>query len=111
MVSIFVRRILTKGMIDMKFGKTALVASAAILSLGLAACDLQAENQAEKEVEGMEAGADLQVEAQEEAGAITDDQADAMKDQIDAQADSADKALDETDPDTATEAEAVVDAQ
>ena len=63
----------------MKFTKATLVASAAALSLGLAACDSPAEEAAEEQAEAMEDQAD----AMEDAGQITDEQADAMEAQAD----------------------------
>ena len=63
----------------MKFTKATLVASAAALSLGLAACDSPAEEAAEEQAEAIEDQAD----DLEDAGAITDEQADAMEAQAD----------------------------
>ncbi|MBX7539522.1 hypothetical protein [Qipengyuania sphaerica] len=63
----------------MKFTKATLVASAAALSLGLAACDSPAEEAAEEEAEAMEAQAD----DMEDAGMISDEEADAMEAQAD----------------------------
>ncbi len=63
----------------MKFTKATLVASAAALSLGLAACDSPTEEAAEEQAEDMEAEAD----AMEDAGTITDEQADAMEAEAD----------------------------
>ncbi|MBX7527943.1 hypothetical protein [Qipengyuania vesicularis] len=80
----------------MKFTKTALVASAAAMSLGLAACDSPAENQAEDEVEAMEDTRDATVDQMEESGEITEDQADAMDDQTDAMEETMEDEIDET---------------
>ncbi|MCA0909865.1 hypothetical protein [Qipengyuania gaetbuli] len=63
----------------MKFNKAAIVASAAALSLGLAACDSPTEEAAEEQAEAIEDQAD----AMEDAGAITDEQADAMEAEAD----------------------------
>ena len=66
------------GDISMKFTKATLVASAAALSLGLAACDSPAENQMEDQADQME-----------DAGQITDAEADAMEEQADRVEDAA----------------------
>ncbi len=68
----------------MKFNKTVLVASAAIMSLGLAACDTAAENEAEDDIEQMEENRDEAINNMEDEGVITDDTADAMDDNTDA---------------------------
>ena len=75
----------------MKFTKATLVASAAALSLGLAACDSPAEEAAEEEAEAMEDQAD----AMEDAGQITDEQADAMEAEADNIEDAAEGDTDE----------------
>ena len=80
----------------MKFTKTALVASAAAMSLGLAACDSAAENQMEDEIEATEDVRDAQVDAMEEAGEITEDQADVIDDQTDAMEENAEDVVDES---------------
>ncbi len=80
----------------MKFNKIALVASAAAMSLGLAACDSAAENQMEDEIEATEDVRDAQVDAMEEAGEITEDQADAIDDTTDAMEENAEDVVDET---------------
>lgn len=80
----------------MKFTKTALIASAAAMSLGLAACDSAAENQMEDEIEATEDVRDAQVDAMEEAGEITEDQADAIDDTTDAMEENAEDVVDET---------------
>ncbi len=72
----------------MKFNKTALVASAAIMSLGLAACDTAAENEAEDDIEQMEENRDEAINNMEDEGVITDDTADAMDDNTDAMEES-----------------------
>jgi len=68
----------TKGKI-MNFNKLTIVASAAALSLGVAACDSPAEEAAEEQAEAIEDQAD----AMEDAGEITDEEADAMEAQAD----------------------------
>lgn len=93
----------------MKFTKAMLVASAATLGLGLAACDSAAENQAEDEIEAMEDTRDAEVDAMEEGGQITGDQADAMDDQTDAMEESMEDAVDDADPATAAEADAAME--
>ena len=55
------------------------VASAAVLALGLSACDSPAEEAAEEEAEVMEDQAD----SMEDAGMITDEEADAMEAEAD----------------------------
>lgn len=80
----------------MKFTKTALVASAAAMSLGLAACDSAAENEAEDNIEQMEDDRDAMVNDMEASGEITDDQADAMDDQTDAMEETMEDQVDET---------------
>ena len=80
----------------MKFNKTALAISAAAMSLGLAACDSAAENQAEDNIEATEDARDAQVNEMEAAGEITDEQADAMDDQTDAMEEAAEDRVDET---------------
>ena len=72
------------------------IASAAVLGLGVAACDSPAENQAEDEIEATEDVRDAQVDQMEEAGEITEDQADAMDDQTDAMEESMEEQVDET---------------
>tara|TARA_A100001391_G_C5014306_1_gene264043 strand:+ start:48 stop:299 length:252 start_codon:yes stop_codon:yes gene_type:complete len=81
----------------MKFNKLTIVASAAALSLGVAACDSPAENAAEENIEEMEDARDNAVDAMEEAGEITEDQADAMDDQTDAMEEAAEEQADEID--------------
>ena len=72
------------------------IASAAVLGLGVAACDSPAENQAEDEIEAMEDTRDAQVDQMEEAGEITEDQADVMDDETDAMEESMEEQVDET---------------
>ena len=74
-----------KGEVHMKFTKATLVASAAALSLGLAACDSPAEEAAEEDAEAIEAQAD----DMEAAGQITDAEADVMEEQADRVEDAA----------------------
>lgn len=81
----------------MKFTKATIIASAAVMSLGLAACDSAAENEAEETIEEMEDARDNQVDAMEEAGEITEDQADAIDDQTDAMEESMEERADEID--------------
>ena len=71
------------------------IASAAVLGLGVAACDSGAENAAEEQAdvveESMEADAGALEEAgQEEASDALEDQADATGDALEEQADDAD---------------------
>ena len=80
----------------MKFTKTALVASATAMSLGLAACDSAAENEAEDNIEQMEDDRDAMVNDMEASGEITDEQADAMDDQTDAMEETMEEQVDET---------------
>ncbi len=81
----------------MKFTKATIIASAAAMSLGLAACDSAAENEAEENIEEMEDARDNQVDALEEDGEITEDQADAIDDQTDAMEESMEEQADEID--------------
>lgn len=68
--------------------KGALIASFAAAGLGLAACDGAQENAAEDAGEANAEVVNEQAEAMEDAGQITDDQADAMTDQAEDQADA-----------------------
>ncbi|MWV26550.1 hypothetical protein [Aurantiacibacter rhizosphaerae] len=72
-------------------------ASAAVLGLGLAACDSAAENQAEENIEEMEDARDAEVNQMEADGVITDEQADAMDDQTDAMEESMEEQADNID--------------
>ena len=81
----------------MKFTKATLVASAAAMSLGLAACDSAAENEAEDNIEQMEDDRDAMVNDMEASGEITDEQADAMDDETDAMEESMEEQADEID--------------
>ena len=81
----------------MKFNKATLVATAAAMSLGLAACDSAAENEAEENIAEMEDARDNQVDAMEEAGEITEDQADVMDDQTDAMEEQMEEQADDMD--------------
>ncbi len=72
-------------------------ASAAVLGLGVAACDSAAENEAEENIEEMEDARDAEVNQMEDEGMITDDQADAMDDQTDAMEESMEEQADEID--------------
>ncbi|EDL49509.1 hypothetical protein [Erythrobacter sp. SD-21] len=80
----------------MKFTKATLVASAAAMSLGLAACDSAAENEAEDNIEQMEDDRDAMVNDMEASGEITDEQADAMDDETDAMEENMEDQVDET---------------
>lgn len=62
--------------------------SAAVLGLGLAACDSGAENAAEQNADAMVDSVEADADAMEDAGVITDDQADAMVDQAEAEGDA-----------------------
>ena len=86
----------TRG-INMKFNKISIVASAAALSLGLAACDGPQENAMEAEAEQMEDNRDAMVNDMEASGEITDEQADAMDDQTDAMEESMEETADDMD--------------
>ena len=72
-------------------------ASAAVLGLSVAACDSAAENAVEEDIEEMEDARDNQVDAMEEGGMITEDQADVMDDQTDAMEESMEEQADEID--------------
>ncbi len=72
-------------------------ASAAVLGLGVAACDSAAENEAEDNIEEMEDARDAEVNQMEDEGMITDEQADAMDDQTDAMEESMEEQADEID--------------
>lgn len=69
------------------------IASAAVLGLGLAACDSAAENTAEDQAAATEEAVDTQADAMEAAaqGTATEE---AVEDQADAMRESADKAAD-----------------
>jgi Spy/CpxP family protein refolding chaperone len=86
----------TRG-INMKFNKTTIVASAAALSLGLAACDSPEENAMEDQAEQMEDNRDAMVNDMEASGEITDEQADAMDDETDAMEESMEETADDMD--------------
>ena len=73
------------------------VASAAVLGLGLAACDSAAENEAEANIEEMEDARDAEVNQMEADGVITDEQADAMDDETDMMEESMEEQADEID--------------
>ena len=81
----------------MKFNKISIVASAAALSLGLAACDGPAENAMEEDAEQMEDNRDAMVNDMEASGEITDEQADAMDDETDAMEESMEETADDMD--------------
>ena len=86
----------TRG-INMKFNKISIVASAAALSLGLAACDSPEENAMEDQAEQMEDDRDAMVNDMEASGEITDEQADAMDDETDAMEESMEETADDMD--------------
>ena len=71
--------------------------SSVSVSLGLAACDSAAENEAEANIEEMEDTRDAEVNEMEAEGVITDDQADAMDDQTDAMEESMEEEADDID--------------
>jgi hypothetical protein len=71
------------------------IASAAALGLGVAACDSAAENEAEDIGEENAEMVNEQAEAMEDAGTITDDQADAMTDAAEDQADAMEEAAED----------------
>lgn len=73
------------------------VASAAVLGLGLAACEGSQENAAEDIGEQQAEMVDEQVEAMEDAGQITDDQEDALTDAAEDRADAMEAAGDAAD--------------
>lgn len=72
-------------------------ASAAVLGLGVAACDSAAENEAEDNIEEMEDARDAEVNQMEADGMITDEEADAMDDETDAMEESMEEEADEID--------------
>ncbi|MBX7527944.1 hypothetical protein [Qipengyuania vesicularis] len=80
----------------MKFTKATLVASAAALSLGLAACDGPQEEAMEDAAEEQESAIDAQAEAMEDAGA-SEEAVEAMEDKADAVEDAGEEAADEMD--------------
>ena len=77
----------------MKFAKTTLVATAAAMSLGLAACDGPQEEAMEDQAEMAESELDAQAEAMEDAGA-PEAEVEAMEDQADAVEDAGEEAAD-----------------
>ncbi len=79
----------------MKFNKAMIVASAAALSLGLAACDSAAENEAEDIGEQNAEMVNDQAEAMEDAGQITDEQEDAMTEAAEDRADAMEEAAED----------------
>ena len=72
----------------MKFNKTALIVSAAAMSLGLAACDGANENAMEDAGEQQAEEVNDMADQMEAEGEITSDQEDAMVDQAEDQADA-----------------------
>ena len=84
----------------MKFTKATLVASAAAMSLGLAACDGPTEEAMEDTGDQMESELDAQAEAMEDAGApeaeveAMEDKADAVEDTMEEQADTVGEEMD-----------------
>ena len=79
----------------MKFTKTALVASAAAMSLGLAACDGPQEEAMEDQAEATETAMENEADAMEEAG--MEAEADAMNEAADEAEDNMEEAADEMD--------------
>ncbi len=77
--------------------KSAMVTSVAVLGLSVAACDSAAENEMEDNAEQMEDNADMEIDAMEDSGAITDDTADAMEDNVDAEAEAMEEQADAMD--------------
>lgn len=82
-------------------------ASAAVVSLGIVACDSAAENAVEEEVSAAEDLVDAQIDEMEAAGQISEEQAEAMEEAVAERTDVAMDALDEADPETLYEAEAI----
>ncbi|MBY6127634.1 hypothetical protein KUW15_02780 [Qipengyuania aquimaris] len=79
----------------MKFTKTALIASAAAMSLGLAACDGPQEEAMEDQAEALETDLENQADAAEEAG--MEAEADALNEQADDVEDALEEQADEMD--------------
>ena len=75
-------------------------ASAAVLGLGLAACDSGAENAAEEQAEVVGDAQEEAIDAAEDAGTITDEQADAAEEASEVQEDAAEDAADQMDSGT-----------
>jgi hypothetical protein len=73
------------------------LASAAVLGLGVAACDSAQENAAEDQAEATDDANEAAIDQAEDAGAITDDQADAAEAASEEQKDAAEDAADATD--------------
>lgn len=71
--------------------KSAMLASFAAATLGLAACDGPAENASEDAGEANAEAVNAAAEASEDAGAMTDAQADAVTDQAEDAADAAEE--------------------
>ena len=79
----------------MKFNKAAIVASAAALSLGLAACDGPQEEAMEDQAEATETAMENEADAMEEAG--MEAEADAMNEAADDAEDTMEAQADEMD--------------
>ena len=79
----------------MKIIKTSAIA--AVLTLGLAACDGPQENAMEDRAEEMEDNRDAMVNDMEASGQISDETADAMDDQTDAMEESMEETADDMD--------------
>ena len=79
------------------------------MGLSIAACDSAAENAVEEEVAASEDLVDAQIEEMEDAGLISGEKADAMEEAVAKGADAALEALDEADPETVEEAEAIAE--
>jgi len=77
--------------------KLVAIASAAVLGLGVAACDSGAENAAEEQAEAVGDAQEEAIDAAEDAGQITDEQADAALEASEVQEDAAEDAADAMD--------------
>jgi uncharacterized protein YcfL len=80
--------------------KIVAIASAAVLGLGLAACDSGAENAAEEQAEVVGDAQEASIDVAEDAGQITDAEADAALDASEVQEDAAEDAADQMDSGT-----------
>lgn len=77
--------------------KLVAIASAAVLGLGVAACDSGAENAAEEQAEVVGDAQEEAIDTAEDAGQITDEQADAALEASEVQEDTAEDAADTMD--------------
>jgi uncharacterized protein YcfL len=80
--------------------KIVAMASAAVLGLGLAACDSGAENAAEEQAEVVGDAQEASIDVAEDAGQITDAEADAALESSEVQEDAAEDAADQMDSGT-----------